>query len=649
MGALPKELRRELIVRVFPELRYGGDPDIERYFECRKDGKLGEALQIYNGPLRRRYPDDENRILLLKLYREADPRWRELQERLVLELADHIAAAFERNIDILLAPIARTDLGNAFRALNAVEALLRIIPVKGDDAEAFIDRYAGLARLIGYRDGEMGKAQELVREYLAMAKSEAPSEYDFIARSEAIEERRRTAEAARRSREPRRNGQAEESYDFVARSAANAANEAKRKEAEARSRFFDLSRISFSEVDRSRIEIPPSVTRREDKVLAYCWKYWELVTDPGFERLVFLYSRKYGTRHYDIFRAIKVGRARRFTDDEVLTAVSTLLSTSYSYSVSGDLYMQAMWRRLKARAEAERAAAAEAAAQRELAGKGRRAAAEPRREPRKPGAPAARLRPVRTVAPATALATRASAPAISPPPSRAGAAVTAHGPRLRTAALDRQPEAPRLTSRPRPERPAAPAEALAAEAVAPDQGGSAARLAIKPEALAQTKPAPQPRSAASRNPGSVPKASSGLRSLERGDAGQGATKPAQSLAPRPAPRPALLVQELSTRPGSISERIRKLSGKAYDVYKQLFLTRVREDIHRNLLANRTRAFRLFDDSANEAEDLIYAFMSAHYADPYMDWEGSEERRKVEALGYAVPSLDPIIEAWFRRL
>jgi hypothetical protein len=167
--------------------------------------------------------------------------------------------------------------------------------------------------------------------------------------------------------------------------------------------------------------------------------------------------------------------------------------------------------------------------------------------------------------------------------------------------------------------------------------------------LAQTKPAPQPRSAASRNPGSVPKASSGLRSLERGDAGQGATKPAQSLAPRPAPRPALLVQELSTRPGSISERIRKLSGKAYDVYKQLFLTRVREDIHRNLLANRTRAFRLFDDSANEAEDLIYAFMSAHYADPYMDWEGSEERRKVEALGYAVPSLDPIIEAWFRRL
>ena len=46
---------------------------------------------------------------------------------------------------------------------------------------------------------------------------------------------------------------------------------------------------------------------------------------------------------------------------------------------------------------------------------------------------------------------------------------------------------------------------------------------------------------------------------------------------------------------------------------------------------------------------LFAFMEEHYTDPFMNWEGSDERASVEALGFALPSLDPIIEAWFRRL
>ena len=41
------------------------------------------------------------------------------------------------------------------------------------------------------------------------------------------------------------------------------------------------------------------------------------------------------------------------SDDEILSAVSGILTTSYNYSVSGDLYMQVMWRRLRSRMEAQ--------------------------------------------------------------------------------------------------------------------------------------------------------------------------------------------------------------------------------------------------------------------------------------------------------
>ena len=51
------------------------------------------------------------------------------------------------------------------------------------------------------------------------------------------------------------------------------------------------------------------MTRREDKVLALCAKYWSLAKDAAFERMVFLYSRKYGGKHFEVFRAVKLGRA----------------------------------------------------------------------------------------------------------------------------------------------------------------------------------------------------------------------------------------------------------------------------------------------------------------------------------------------------
>ncbi len=768
MDALSPETRREIVRRVFPDLRYGGDPDLERYFDLRKAGRLAEALSVYNGPLRARYPDDRARLLLLRLYRENDPRWVELQARLELELGERLAKRVRANIDALAAPLEGAGLSNAWKALAAAEALMRLLPRDSGEALALLERYAGFARLLSHRERLVERAGDLVREYLAMARSDAPGEYDFVARSEALEKKRREEERLRRGGEPASAGgpRADERYDFIARS--EALEEGRRKEEEARARYFDLSRLSFSAADLSRIEIPEEIERKEDRVLAFCAKYWRSAADAGLERLVFLYSKKFGTRHYAVFRAVKVGRLRRFTDDEILTAVSTILSSSYSYSVSGDLYMQEAWRRLKVglveaeRAEAEaREAAAESpavvgrkgragppkarplapAAERPPVARPAARAAEPRPSGRQPAArpsvaqPAARPaaprladRPVldrpaverRTPdfasrPPSFALREAAVRPQASPVRSFASAPETAPG--LRTSALrsaafeaDRaasveflpRPSAPEPRSRAYREpgddgEPRSRTRSAAAEAAEPrsraasapdrkpglrwraDEGAApgreaeprsrfAARAEEDFEPRSRRRPsydavgdqdqdatAEAARSAgakgagargadapASARPGSKA-AGSGLSKLPSGaKKARGQSLLGRQQAPEPLP-------ELKAREGSVSDRVRKLSGKAYDVYKEIFLERVRDSIHRRLVSGKKGPRRLFDSGTNEAEDLVYAFLAEHYDDPYLDWGSSEEKRKVEALGFELPSLDPIIEAWYRKL
>jgi hypothetical protein len=719
MDALPLDTLREIVRRVFPDLQYGGDPDIERYFEFRSMGRLGDALNIYNGPLRARYPNDASRVLLLRLYRQHDPRWLELQEKLSLDLGRSLAVRLGQNIDILVAPLEGADLSNAFKALSAVGALLTRLP-PGDEAIVFLDKYVDFARILKYRYALMSRARDLVAEYLAMAKSDAPGETDFMARSAAIEEKRRAEEASRRAAAgtaASSRGQAE-SFDFMAQSEV-LEEKRRKKEAEERARYFDLSRIEFSETDKARIEIKKTIERREDKVLAYCWKYWELIRDPSFERLVFLYSKKYGSQHYAIFRTIKAARLRRSTDDEILTAVSTLLSSSYSYSVSGDLYMQATWRKLKARAEAERAAAIEARAEKALADDAPRTASV-KKEVAAPS--------YSRVAASRAVASRAAAES----PIAKTRLASAAGPELRSRLNREGRESPaeiksrglgsasssqeRLTVRPaspatEPEirshfagSAAAPeirshfAESAAGAELRSRFSGSTAEpeirshfqeeiehpftarveqkrdertemlLAARRESSEREQSRIEERiSSRAEKPQEPPRADArtaliaGARtehkaaeeakpetkkSLVHVDAKEAKAhgKMLLAQAPRQEAMPAIAVHG-----GSVSDRIKKLSGKAYDVYREIFIDSVRDSIHRNLLDNQTRPHRFFDEAPNQAEDLIFNFMADHYEDPYLDWESSPQRKRVDELGFNIVSIDPILEAWFKKL
>ncbi|HSV55937.1 MAG TPA: hypothetical protein VLH39_02375 [Magnetospirillaceae bacterium] len=510
--------------RLFPDLRYGEDPDIQRYFGLRSAGRIAEALSVYDRGLRARYPDDDSRIALLNLYRRRDPRFAVLHDDLLWVLYRSVSARLRANLDALCAPLAGLSLRSTYRMLKAMETVAGMLPDNPDGALAYLDAYRRYAEILDYRAAEARRLRFLAGEYFAQASGREPEETDFLARSLAQAERRRELRRAQAG-------------------------------------FFDLSRIGFSARDVERIEIPASLERKEDRVLAYCFKYWACAGDPSFERIVFLYSRKYGTSHYDVLRAIRMGRERRLTDDEILNRVSTALSARYSYSVQGDLYMQRAWRVLKARL---------------LGLESPSAGDQTDKGPPK--------------------ASQDTGPSDTGPsdtgPSDAG--LLRSGP----ASAGARKAAVRSVN--------AQAQDLRRGGRPPDGGRT---RNDSPDADLLRKAAPARR---------------------------------VSLAPMSRP------SGLSAPGGSVSDRIKLLSGRSYDVYREEFLARSGPVI-RDWLAGRRRGHKeLFEDPINRAEDLIRDFLEKNYSNPYMDWGNSETRALVDGLGFDVPDLDGIISLWFHR-
>ena len=595
---------RRLVGEVFPGLELGDDPEIDRYLDLRRDGRVIDALGVYNGQLRRRYPEDAARAQLIAWRRSHNPRWLGLHARLLDELGLRLARRLEENTKTIVKTAEAAGSRDAWGSLGAVDALLGKFGASEspDAAITGVERHLKLMRLLAEenRNGFGGlvigleRTLRLLREYATLANFEAQGAQDFVARSRAFEEKRRAAARPRRG-----VGRAEESTDFIARSRAR--SEALKRSHGGDHPFFDLARIRFSAAEISAIELENLPGRHEDIVIAWCAKYWRSALDPRFERSVFLYSRKYGTRHFEIYRELRQGRLRKRSDDEILTAMSGLLSTGYSYSVTGDIYMQRRWAAVKASLFEVEAAAPSPSP---VAGK---------EEGPRVATPAPMM--ANSVAPEA----RAETSPETKPEARSGARPRAT-PTIRKiparSEKDEARETPPKILVPRVVRPPAGAAPKAdARTVAP---GSKARTPKRSGAV-------KPRPALTRAPA---RTSAVLRTKNTAEAMASIDKSAQ---------------------GSISDRIRRLSGRRYDVYRNIFLDRVRDSIHRFLVSSKTKSTGLFDTSANDAEDVVYGFIAGHYEDPFMSWETSRERSIVESLGFSLPSLDRIIEDCYRRL
>ncbi|MDR0600016.1 MAG: hypothetical protein LBG84_08050 [Treponema sp.] len=97
--------------------------------------------------------------------------------------------------------------------------------------------------------------------------------------------------------------------------------------------------------------------------------------------------------------------------------------------------------------------------------------------------------------------------------------------------------------------------------------------------------------------------------------------------------------------GSVSDRLRELSGRSYDLYQERFLAKARPAIRKVFAAKKGLLFNL----PEEAENLVYAFLKDHYSDPFMDWENSGEKKKLLSMGFDLPSLNLVIDECYRAL
>jgi hypothetical protein len=122
--------------------------------------------------------------------------------------------------------------------------------------------------------------------------------------------------------------------------------------------------------------------------------------------------------------------------------------------------------------------------------------------------------------------------------------------------------------------------------------------------------------------------------------------PLVPASPPPEPRKQKVFStSLEKARGSVSDRLKELSGRSYDVYQDLFLAKARNAIRKVLGAGKGLFFNL----PEEAEDLVFNFLRDHYSNPYMNWEDSAERQNLLSMGFDLPSIIPVIDECYRTL
>ncbi|MDR2069258.1 MAG: hypothetical protein LBP71_05255 [Spirochaetaceae bacterium] len=637
-----QKIEDELLRLEYPFLSPDYDPDIERYFELRNSHRPQDALAIYQTRLKPRYPQDEFRALLMRCYRSRDPAYKAILARAYRNLGARALDRVRKTIVYIVEKVESYNERDVISTIKAADDILLALPKDHYEAQAGIERLLHYAEELDFYVKSMTKAVELIHAYLNQSLSvveEAISRRENQRQQELERERQRQIREDWKSysRQKKRGRRISRPHPMI-----------------------DLAAIQFSPDDLARIEISGDMIKPEDQTLAYCIKYWNHIHDSAFEQLLYFYSKKYGTKHHGVYMAIRRGRANNFRDDEILASVMSVLVTGYYYSIRGDVYLQMKWTSIKSALEQQASREAAPQSRPETAGprmvfrktKSRRAgtpaksgkaskvspAASPpsafRRKPRKPS----RIAPPRPVESAGAVVPPQAAPALSrpkrPPPAltRAKARVKTLPIRSRGRAKPAAGSPVRARAAPAPPKTAVQAKAISASAGSPVRAKPAVQARAAPvssKPAVQAKPAPM-----------------------------SAGSPVRAKAPPAPAKPAVQARAASAKPagrrpsgsqnkpsGSVSDRLRELSGRSYDVYQDRFLSRVRGAIRKVMGSGK----RLFFTLPGAAEDLVYNFLKNHYSDPYMNWEESQEKKDLEKLGFTLDSIVPIIDECYHRL
>ncbi|WP_156789602.1 hypothetical protein [Gracilinema caldarium] len=556
------ELETELLRTEYPQLSPDHDPDIERYYDLRALGHSTEALVLYQSRLVPRYPDDQFRTKILKAYRTHSPLYGELMKQAYYQLGQRVLERTKKLIKYIAVKADSFNETDVYSTIKTADAILALLPRERFEAVMAIERLHRYAERLRYCEKSIAKAEALIRAYvtesLSIVEVERQRRKEEQARAQA-EERRRLVARDKAELQKQQRLASEKEWQRALQEARPRTNLQKSSGAKERSPqvHIDLNSIRFSPVDLARIQIPPTLTRIEDKTLAFCFKYWNLIRDSAFERILFLYSRKYNTKHYEVFSTIQRGRLSGKRDEEILASVMGILITGYYYSIQGDRYLQRQWLLLKAKLEdGEKPLVPNVIQEHNRTSQRRRG--QLKRTP--VGAQSQR---------------RASFPRGSPGGAENGKPSQAQRVDTENIASQNQPKI---------------------------------RQKI-PETINAQSTLKDPIPAVSAQ---------GFEAAKKG-------------------------LEKPVRRFSVSERLMHLSGRSYDVYQDLFLAHVRTAIRRVL----GKGKGLFFSLPQEAEDLVYEYLKRNYSNPYMNWDQSQEKQKLEALGFSLPAIETIIDECYR--
>ncbi|MGI5079168.1 hypothetical protein E4N94_03685 [Treponema denticola] len=545
------ELEKQVLKQEYPQVSLSEDLDIERYFELRKTGHLNEALLLYNGKLKRKYPDDSMRYELMSSYRRRSHRFQELLTENLINLAQKTIMQIKQVIGFITEKIANLDTNDVYNVIQECEKIVSAVSSDRFASISFTEKYARYADIIGFKQAAMKKSAELIRLYVTDTLSSVKAYRD---EQDEILSRQKRERAAYRP-----------------------------------PTTLDFSKIIFTKEQVDSIIISPDIKRVEDQVIAYTLKYWPVYADGGFENIVLLYSRKYRTNNFNIFQAVKIGRFRSWRDEEILQAVLLNLVNGYYYSISGDLYLQREWARVKVSIEPVKkkeeliddVSDAEAVLEKKVKPKkekktsGKKAENEDLKKPAKP-----EKKPVQKDA---VFETK----------------------KAKTEELNLENKSQNKESLPDKKTDKLKKSKLEKNKLKNEE---LKNDSIKKENLVE-----------------VPKE--------------------ESKSEAHFERPKL---EMNPS-GSISEMIKTMRGDKYQIHKGLFFEGIRPSIRKVLEKSAVQKISMFGNEQNDAENYIYDFFDQNYDNPYQNWGISEQRVQVLKLGFEIKTLEPIIADWIKGL
>ena len=535
------ELDIYILKQEFPQLSLTEDPDIERYFEFRSLNRQAEALRLYNTKLIHRYPDSKMRVQLMTYYRKRDYRFHILLTDSLVQLADRTVVQVKKVIIFFAETIAPLKRAKVYTIIKVCEKVINAISPNRFAAISFTEKYTRYAEKLKYHAADMRQAADIIRMYITDTLSSVREYREEQDRKNAQEKTRRALHKEKAS-------------------------------------VVDFSKIVFTKEQVAAITIPSSIIRIEDKVLAYTMKYWKRYTDGAFENILLLYSRKYGTNHYAIFHAVKVGRVRNWKDEELLHAVLANVAQGYYYSISGDLYLQRVWKQLKLNLE-------------------------PSSLP-------------------------SQAKGLPVPAVKKAKAAKRSKKQTEKAAVQKTNKAEKETVFTRKKKETKKNVQVNSVSVSGAVMPSAKKVFQKNTATApESRKSTKPISAAS-----VPES--------------GKTVQEQIVAEKTSASVQVYpINEPKGLPASIAETVKKVTGKSYGIYRDLFFKEVRSAIRTILQHSTVQKLSFFGSEQNNAENIIYQFLETNYDNPYQQWQGSKEQADVFEQGFRIDTLEPIIRLW----